>query len=296
MKKFVITGSVGHIGKLVTTSMVEAGNEVSVITRSTDNAQAIAAVGAKPLVGTIEDSAFLSEAFSGADAVFTMVPPIWHTEDLRTSQNKIGRSYTNAIRLSGIRNVVNLSSVGAHVGNGCGPIDGLADFERMLNEVEGLNVLHVRPAYFYLNLLNQIPLIKQAGIMGANYGVPGEKMALVHVGDIAKVAADALRHLNFKGSAIRYVVGDKKTAAELADIIGQAIGKQLNWVVFSDEEQKNSFLQAGLPKAIAGAYTQMGAAIRQGIVFEEALTQAEEHGAVTFQEYVEEFKSAFEQS
>lgn len=293
MKKFVITGSVGHISKQVTEALVKGGSDVSVITSNPDNVTKIASLGANALVGSVADAKFLTQAFEGADAVYAMIPPIWQTENFRASQNEIGKSYAEAIRRSGVKNVVSLSSVGAHVGKGCGPVDGVADFEKLLNEIDGLNVKHLRPAYFYYNFLSQIPMIKQAGIMGGNFGGPDQKLAIVHTSDIAKVVIEELSDLKFEGKSIRYVLSDIRTSVEIANIIGKAIGKNLNWVVFSDDEQRNGLLQAGLRKTHADAYTEMGAAIRNGKLMEEILKFSPGPGAITFEDYMEEFKRAY---
>ena len=54
--------------------------------------------------------------------------------------------------------------------DGCGPVSGLYKVEQALNTLEDVNVKHLRPAYFYHNLLAQVGLSKHAGIMGGNFG------------------------------------------------------------------------------------------------------------------------------
>jgi hypothetical protein len=41
-----------------------------------------------------------------------------------------------------------LSSYGAHVPQGTGPVTGLHTSEQKLNAIGGLNILHLRAAYF----------------------------------------------------------------------------------------------------------------------------------------------------
>src|SRR6185503_8822491 len=104
-----------------------------------DRVMEIEALGAKALIGNVQDTSFVNAAFKKADVVYTMIPPIWQTNNLRATQNEVARNYVDAIKKNKVRYVVNLSSVGAHVGNGVGPVDGLHDFEQLLNSTEGLN-------------------------------------------------------------------------------------------------------------------------------------------------------------
>lgn len=291
-KTYVITGSVGHISKPIVEGLVKAGNDVRVITSSSERVADIEKSGAKALVGHVQDRAFLTKAFAGADAVYTMVPPIWQTTNWRASQNEIGDSYVEAIEANNIRYVVNLSSIGAHVGNGIGPVDGVADLEKRLNNVSGLNVKHLRPAFFYYNFFAQIPLIKQASILGANYG-DKEKLFLVHTNDIAAAALEELLSLDFNGNIVRYVISDERSAKEIADVLGDAINKDLSWVVLTDEQQKQGLLEAGLSETHAEGYTQMGKALREGIMQEDARRTRPAFAKTKLEDFAKEFAAVF---
>ncbi|MFZ6013165.1 MAG: NmrA family NAD(P)-binding protein [Bacteroidota bacterium] len=293
MKKYIITGSIGHISKPIVQQLVKAGKEVSVITSSSDRVKEIEALGAKALVGSVQDVAFVNQAFKGADVVYTMIPPIWQTNNWRASQNEVARNYADAIRANGVKYVVNLSSIGAHAGNGIGPVDGLYDFEQLLNKIHGLQVKHLRPSFFYYNFMAQIGLIKQAGIMGANYG-NGEKMFLVHTNDIAAAATEELLDLKFTGNSVRYIFGDERSGKEVAEVLGKAIGKDLQWVSFTDEQQKEGLLQAGLSETHASSYTQMGKALREGIMQADARKNKPSALSPTkLEDFAKEFAAAF---
>lgn len=292
MKNYVITGSIGHISKPVIEGLVKERNDVKVITSSSDRVADIQRLGAKALVGSVQDGNFLKSAFKGADAVYTMIPPIWQTSDWRKSMNEVANNYADAIEANQIRYVVNLSSIGAHVGNGVGPVDGLHDFEKMLNKISGLNVRHLRPSFFYYNFFAQIGLIKQAGFMGANYG-DKEKIFLVHTTDIAAAALEELQSLNFKGSSVRYILGDERSGQEIAQVLGKAIGKDLNWVPFSDDQQKQGLLQAGLSETHASNYTAMGKALREGLMQEDARKHRPNLSAIKLEHFAKEFAAAF---
>ncbi|MEX2235054.1 MAG: NAD(P)H-binding protein, partial [Cyclobacteriaceae bacterium] len=139
MKKYVITGSIGHISRPVVEGLVKAGKTVDVVTTSNERVKEIEKLGAKAVVGSVQDASFVMRAFKNADVVYTMIPPIWQTSNLRASQDDVARNYANAIRENEVKYVVNLSSIGAHVGSGVGPVDGVAFLERLLNDIPGLN-------------------------------------------------------------------------------------------------------------------------------------------------------------
>src|SRR3954469_15659853 len=107
--KFVITGSTGHISKPLTTQLVQAGHDVIVVSSSPERKATIEAIGAKAAIGSVEDAAFLTKVFQGADAVYTMVPPNYGAADMPKFIAATGEVYATAIRNAGIRKVVNLS-------------------------------------------------------------------------------------------------------------------------------------------------------------------------------------------
>lgn len=294
MKTYVITGSIGHISKPIVEALVKAGNSVRVITSSTDRAKEIEALGASALVGSVYDVDFLKRAFKGADVVYTMIPPIWTTTNWRASQNEVAKHYTRAIQENNIRYVVNLSSIGAHAGNGVGPVDGLHDFEQLLNKISGLNVKHLRPSYFFYNFYNQLGLVKQAGVLGGNFG-DEEKVFLVHTRDIAAVAIEELLGLKFTGASVRYIFGDERSGKEIASAFSKAIGKEVNWVVLTDEQQKQGLLQAGVPETHAEAFTSMGKALRNGLMQGDARNNKPTLSPTKLEDFAAEFAKAYQQ-
>lgn len=290
MKNYIITGSIGNISKPLVAGLLKAGKNVSVITSKADNVRAIEQLGAKALVGSVSDKAFVKKAFAGADVVYTMIPPIWQTSNWRASQNEVADAYIDAIKTNNVKYVVNLSSLGAQHKDGVGPVNALYDFEQALNSLPDLNVKHLRPSFFYYNLLAQIGLIKNAGIMGANYGE--QKIALVHPRDIAEVALQELLDLKFSGNSVRHIVSDERTGADVARVLGKAVGKELPWVLFSDEDQLKGLLQGGVPNSHAPAYVEMGSAFRTGKM-QEHLSNNKTVGPTKLEDFAKEFGAVY---
>ncbi|QJW88619.1 NAD(P)H-binding protein [Spirosoma taeanense] len=290
---YVITGSIGHTGKPITEGLVKAGHTVTVVTTKPENAAAIEALGAQPAVGSVEDADFLKQAFADADAVYLLIPGKWGVTGWRAFQNRIIDNYVAAIEANDIRFAVLLSSIGADLGEGTGPVDGLYDAEQKLTKVPGLNSKFLRPSYFMYNLFSQIDLVKGAGIMGSNFG--DDPVVLTHTSDIADVALQELLNLDFTGHQVRYIASDERTGAEIAQVLGAAIGKPATpWVVFTDEQTKEGMLQAGLNDEMASAYTKMGKSIRNGRMQGDFFLNKPSYGKVKLEEFAQnEFAPAF---
>lgn len=268
--KYVITGSLGNISKPVSQALINAKHDVTIITSKQENAAAIEVLGAKAAVGSVEDVAFLTKTFTGADVVYTMVPPKWDAADWKGYIGSIGKNYAAAIKAASVKYVVNLSSIGGHLDDGVGPVSGLHRAEEALNTLSDVHIKHLRPAYFYPNLFSNIGLIKNAGIIGSNFAVKDNKFPIVDPSDIAAAAIEELLQLSFSGHSARYIASDEVSTDAIAGEIGKAIGKpDLHWVPYTDEQAFGGMTQAGLSEEVAKNYTEMGAAINSGIMSED---------------------------
>jgi uncharacterized protein YbjT (DUF2867 family) len=291
--KIIITGSLGNVAKPLAEQLIAEGHDITVISSNESKKSEIESLGAKAAIGSITDLNFLIETFKGNDAAFLMTPPNMGFENIVENTINAGKNYAEAIQQTGVKKVVMLSSIGGESPIENGPIKGLHFIEKFYNELENTSVTFLRAGYFYLNFFNDIPLIKNAGIIGGNYPQNAE-VPLVHPKDIAKAAAEELKKSS-DGKKVRYIVSDLRPASDLSKVFGNAIGKpELPWVEFKDEESLNGMLQAGLPQEIAELYTEMGRGIRTCIVQKDFI----EHGSVVdgeikLEKFAEEFAEKF---
>ncbi|MGE9314171.1 NAD(P)H-binding protein [Niabella sp. CJ426] len=291
--KITVTGSLGNIGKNLIPILTGAGHEVTAISSNIERKADIEALGAKAAIGLVSDSNFLTAAFSGADAIFAMTPPNLGGSHIIENTTNAGKAFAAAITASGVRKVVMLSSIGADVPGGTGPIEGLYHIEQIYSQLEDVSVTFLRAGYFYTNYYNDIPLIKNAGIIGSNFPATA-LIPLVHPADIAAATAEELQQ-TATGNKVRYIVSDYRPAADLASTFGAAIGKpELPWVAFTDEEALQGIVQAGVPEEIAGLYTSMGAAIRNGAIQQDFIqTGAPVTGTIKLEDFAKEYAAAF---
>ena len=292
--KYTLTGSLGNISQPVAQQLIEAGHQVTIISSQAEKAAQIKELGATPAIGQVAEIAFLTEAFKAADAVYTMVPPKYDAVDVIEYIHSIGRGYAAAIRQAGVKKVVNLSSWGADNPAGCGPVTGLYFVEQELNTLQEVDVIHLRPGYFYINLLHSIPLIKNAGILGNNYS-GDTRLILVHPGDIAAVAADELSALRFIGKSFRYIGSDQATLQHIASVLGKTIDMpELKHVAFSDEAALKGYLDMGLNENMATSLVELGRATREGKMIAGYLQHPPAQlGATKLEDYAAEFARAF---
>jgi len=294
---FIITGSLGHIGKPLATQLRKEGHAVTVISSNSARKHEIEALGVSAAIGSVEDTGFLADAFRGADAVFTMVPPNYSGDNWKGWIAGIGKNYVAAITAAGVEQVVNLSSIGAHMIDNCGPVSGLSQVELAMDAMAGVNVRHLRAGYFYTNFLNSIGQINHQGIITGNY-MADLNMVLVHPADVADIAAKALMDESYLGRGFSYIASDEKTPAEIVAMISKAIGKpQLRWVERTDAEEFDDLLAMGLPEETARNYTEMGAAMRSGEMnadyFRSRPVMA---GWRSFESFIPDFVSAYNAS
>lgn len=291
-----LTGSLGHIGKPLTRALCHNGHQVTVISSNAQRAMDITSLGATPAIGTIEDVDFLTESFKGADAVYTMIPPNDYFNDaldLIAYYRRIGRHYKQAIKDAGVKKVVNLSSIGAHLSKRNGILLGAHDVEQTLNKLPlEVAITHIRPTAFYYNLLGYIEKIQTQGFISANYGAD-DIIPWVSPFDIAATIQEVLSS-PFTSRAVQYVASEELTGHQTARILGEAIGiPDLEWKIISDQKTEEELIFIGMNPAIAKGLTQMYAGLHNGILTEDYWRHKPTLGKVKLRDFAKEFSCVF---
>jgi uncharacterized protein YbjT (DUF2867 family) len=292
---YAITGATGNIGSKAAELLLARGEKVRVIGRDTIRLQTLVNKGAETAIGDMNDVSFLTRAFSGVDAVYTMIPPNYTATNFRVYQNDIGASTTEAITKAGVRFVVNMSSQGAELPVGTGPILGLHDQELRLNELAGVNVLHLRPTYFMENLLMNIPLINEMGIAGS--AVRGDqKFAMIATKDIAARVAEYLVRKDFNNKTVKDLLGQRDlTLKEAIGVIGNKIGwTDLKYVQFTYDEAAKGMVAMGLSTDMSRRYIEMSKALNDGLFAVNRPRTSENTTPTAIEEFAETFAAAFE--
>lgn len=293
--KLTVTGSLGHISRPLVQQLVAEGHNVTVISSNADRKSEIESLGANPAIGSIEDVDFLTKTFTGADAVYTMIPPNNYMDpdfQLWDYYRRIGRNYKQAVEASGVTRVVNLSTIGAHMSSGNGILSGAHDVAKTLDTLpKNVALTHMRPTSFFYNLYSYMDMVKNMNAIYTNYGTV--KIPFVSPKDIASAVAEELT-TPFEGRKIRYVCSEELTGPETAEILGEAIGKPgLKWVVVSDEDTLKGLLSIGMNPDVAKGLTEMYAALETGALAEDYFKNRPELGPTKMKDFAREFAAAY---
>ena len=262
---YVLLGSNGNITSKAARSLLSQGEAVRVVGRSATSLEPLRSAGAEVAAGDIADAAFLAQAFSGARAVYTMIPPDYAAGDMLASQDRLGEAIARAVVKAGVKRVVNLSSIGAHLPAGTGPIVGLHRQEKRLDALEGVEVLHLRPGYFFENHLVAIGTIKGLGVY-ADMTAPDVPLPMIAAADIAQVVARELRSPSAPGKRVLHLRSPKLyTMRESAALLGAAIGKPgLAYVQADPGQARAAMVQHGISADAAARFEEMSVAFSSG--------------------------------
>ena len=263
----VVTGGSGRTGKRAAEVLLAKGEKVRAIGRDANRLAPLARLGAEPFVGRIEDVPQLTAAFEGADAVYLVLPEDVSQPDLRSHQDRISDCYAAAVAKSGVPFVVDLSSMGAQHSAGTGPIVGLHNQEQKLNGIGGLNVLHMRAAYFMDNLFMSIGPLRETGTLPG--GIPGDvQMPWIATRDIGAYAAGRLAARDFSGSSVQELHGQRDVSMnEAAAVVGKAIGRtDIKYAQIPGPALGAALAQVGLPIKTADLIVEMWNGANAGLM------------------------------
>jgi uncharacterized protein YbjT (DUF2867 family) len=264
---FVIAGVTGHVGAVAANELLGKKEKIKVLVRDAKKAEPWSRRGAEVAVGSLEDQAFLTGALRGATGFFVLLPPnyaVTSPAEFYGYQRKTADAIAGAVKAAGVPHVVLLSSIGADLPDGTGPIKGLHYAENVLRGT-GAVLTAIRAGYFQENLGGTAAAAKQQGIFpnftpSADYPMP-----MINTNDIGRLAAESLLAKPRQSEAVD-LQGPKYSQRELAQKLGAALGKELRIIDIPQAEWITALTKGGVPPAVAEIYAEMYGAFAKGII------------------------------
>ncbi len=252
---FVIAGVTGHVGSVVAKELLARGKKVKVLVRDPQKGATWSKLGAEVAIASLDDAAALTVAFKGAEAAFVLLPPNFASVDFYADQRATAKSIGEAVKAAGVPHVVMLSSIGADLDAGNGPIKGLFHLEAALR-ASGTKLTAIRAGSFMENIGNSVGAAKHAGIYPNFMPSADYPMPQIATKDIGTLAAKCLLEPAAK-SEIVDLNGPAYSARQMAEKLGGAVGKTLAIVDIPEPGWVDAMTTAGLPPHVAEAYAEM---------------------------------------
>jgi uncharacterized protein YbjT (DUF2867 family) len=282
---YVVLGGSGNTGSIIADFLLAKGQKVRVVGRDVGRLQRFVRNGAEAYTADLSDAAALTKAFSGARAAYLLLPPLTSREE----QERQSDAIATAVKNSHLRYAVHLSSYGAHVPKGTGPVTGLYSSEQKLNAISDLNVLHLRAAYFMENNLTAIDMIHGMGLFGHAL-LPNLKVPMIATRDVGAYAARRLLDLDFSGRQTHELLGERDLSmAEATAVIARGIGKpDLRYEQFSYDQVQQALVQMGFSSKKAAVYIEMFQAINAGLLAAQEPRSPQNSTPTSFEKFVQD--------
>jgi uncharacterized protein YbjT (DUF2867 family) len=263
--RIAVTTPSGHVGGTVADFLLDFGANIQVrlLGRRADKLTDLIKRGAETVIGSQDDADYLCRATQGVNALFWATPPGYGSDDVRAFQNRLGRVGAKAIETNQIARVVNLSSIGADQESGNGPIGGLHDVEQLLNETGG-HVVHLRPGFFFENLLWQVDSMRKWGRISLPIS-PSTRYPMLATRDIGRVAAVRLTSTGWTGQIVQELHGPVDLSfREVAEILTDVLGRKIVYIRCDRDEMRDIMLKNAMSENAADMMLELYEAVDSG--------------------------------
>lgn len=208
----VVTGATGNVGRPLVRALVDAGEQVTAVSRRISARDVPAGTGTRHHQADLTQPERLAPALDGAKALFLLT-----SGDFMAAGGDLD-AVLDAVRGSGVRRVVLLSSQG--VGTGDHP-----PFLEDAVKASGLEWTMLRAGGFHSNTLQWADMVRARREVAAPFG--DVALPTVDPADIAEVAAVALREPGHYGEVYELTgpapVSPRQQTAAIEDALGEAV-------------------------------------------------------------------------
>jgi uncharacterized protein YbjT (DUF2867 family) len=261
---YVVLGATGNTGSVVAEKLLAAGKKVRVYGRSAEKLAGWATKGAEVAIGDVEDAAALGKAFAGAEGVYLLLPPDPTSTAFVARGRRIAEAYVTALEAAKVPHAVLLSSVGAELEAGTGPIVTVGHAERRLAAVKGTVFTFVRAAYFMENVAMNLGAMKD-GVL-PTFSDPTPRFDMVATRDIGATAAAALLSPPTKTEVVELSGPAEVSIDAAAKAFGAALGRDVKSHRAPIDAMVPTLTGFGFSTDVAGLYREMTEAFGAGRV------------------------------
>lgn len=258
---YVITGASGQVGSALVKELSKNGMPVAAILRNRDKANMFNS-NVQVRIADVFDADSLAKAFSGGETVFLLTPENFHSEDVLGDGQRMIAAYRKAVEQTGIRRVIGLSSMGAHLENDTGNLMISHWLEHAFEELP-VETVFIRPAYYFSNWLAYADVAKEYGIL-PTFFESQQKIPMVSPQDVARFAASVMMEPHFTAKVVELVGPRKYSAQDVARIYAKCFAREVIPNQIPRVEWVQTLVQAGFSNSTALNMAAMTATLTDG--------------------------------
>ena len=262
---YVIAGVSGNTGSVAARTLLAAKQPVRVLVRDAAKGEPWRAQGGEVVVADIDDQAALTRALTGATGAYLLLPPPgWTQTGIAADRKHKVASLLGAVRAARPGHVVFLSSVGAELAEGTGPIKHVHPVEEGLRD-SGVPTTFLRCSSFMENWATMLPGAIAGGAL--YYGIAeGVAFGQVATEDIGKVAAGLLLEGD-KGTRVVELAGPVDlTLQDIAATLSKVAGTPVQGVSVPPAAMVQALLGQGASAELAESFGEMAGGITSGLI------------------------------
>lgn len=261
---YVVAGATGRVGSVTAESLLAAGADVRVLVRRRADAETWRSRGAEAHTVALDDRGALGSALEGCSGFFVLLPFDLAADDLDVHADRLIASIADAVADQKVPHVVMLSSGGADLAEGTGPITGLHRLEQAL-ETTGAIVTALRSGHFQEKVADLIDVARESGVYPVFATSANRPVPMVATCDIGEIAATALLATPLSSETVD-IIGPSYTESEIAAALGDALGRELHVATIPQEAWAGALSEAGFRPHVAESLAELYRADEQGLL------------------------------
>lgn len=249
-RTIVVVGATSEVGAAASARLQQQGHVVRGVARSLGIA--------------LSDQDALNRAFAGADSAYLMIPFDVQARDLHRFERDIGNRLAEAISASGLRRVVLLSGLNAHLKTGTSL--GAAEMEDRLEALGLDELVHLRAGFFNENFVKGMGFVEQSasGVFATPFrgDLP---MPLIAARDIGERVGDLLTTEDWpRDRVIELHGGGHYTLTKATEILGNAIGRKVAYQTVPYADARAGMIASGMSASFADALIETATSFNNG--------------------------------
>lgn len=256
----IITGASGQVGSTLVKELSKNGIPVTAVIRDTSKSD-IFGSDVRVRIADIFNVDSLTKAFEGGETAFLMTPESFGSDDVLGDGQRMIAAYRKAVEKAGVRRVVGLSSMGAHLNAGTGNLMISHWLEQAFVDLP-VETLFIRPAYYYSNWLAYLDVAKEYGVL-PTFFAPEQKIPMVSPQDVARFAASKMATPAFTEKVVELVGPQEYSAQDVAQIYAQCFGQPVVPQQTPKEQWVPTLIEAGFTENAARNMASMTATLTE---------------------------------